>query len=128
MDNHIITYEDFTNIHLVAGTVKKAERLPNSNKLLRLQVSLGDEACPTGLPGRARPTSSPGRDRQIIAGLGLNYQPEDIIGKQVIVVENLAPKKLLGETSQGMLLAGSTEAGPVIISPESPLPDGTSIH
>ncbi len=104
------TYDDFTKLHLVAGTIIKAGRMENSAKLLLLEISLGTET------------------RQIIAGIGSKYAPDDLVGKQVIVVENLQPKKLMGELSAGMVLAGNDETGPVVIIPETPLPDGTSIH
>ena len=66
-----------------------AERIEKSNKLLKLQVDLGAET------------------RQVIAGIGKSYAPEDVVGKEVIVVANLKEAKLMGEVSQGMILAAS---------------------
>lgn len=82
-----ITIEDFAKIDLRTGIVIKAEKIENSNKLLKLTVNLGAET------------------RQVIAGIAKDYTPEEIIGKQVIVVANLKEANLMGEVSQGMILA-----------------------
>jgi len=84
-----ITIDDFAKIDLRTGTVTAAEKIEKSNKLLKLQVDLGAET------------------RQVIAGIAKEYSPEDIIGKNVIVVANLKQAKLMGELSQGMILAAS---------------------
>jgi methionyl-tRNA synthetase len=82
-----ITIEDFAKIDLRAGTVISAEKIQKSNKLLRLIVDLGPEK------------------RQVIAGIAKDYTPEEIVGRQVIVVANLKEARLMGEVSQGMILA-----------------------
>ncbi|MBT3485141.1 methionine--tRNA ligase [Desulfobacula sp.] len=82
-----ITIDDFAKIDLRTGTVISAEKIEKSNKLLKLKVDLGAQT------------------RQIIAGIAKNYNPDQIIGKQVIVVANLKEATLMGETSQGMILA-----------------------
>jgi len=84
-----ITIDDFAKIDLRTGIVIKAEKIEKSNKLLKLQVDLGAET------------------RQVIAGIAKNYKPDDILGKQVIVVANLKEAKLMGEVSQGMILAAT---------------------
>ena len=84
-----ITIEDFAKLDLRTGTVIKAEKIEKSNKLLKLKVDLGAQT------------------RQVIAGIAKDYTPEEIIGKQVIVVANLKEAKLMGEISQGMILAAS---------------------
>ncbi len=86
-----ITIEDFLKIDLRTGTVISAEKIEKSNKLLRLKVDLGAEV------------------RQIVAGIAKDYTPEEIIGKQVIVVANLKEAKLMGELSQGMILAADAK-------------------
>ncbi len=88
-----ITIDDFTRIELRVARVLVAERVPKSDKLLRLEVDLGTEK------------------RQILAGIAESYEPESLIGRKVIVVANLAPRKLRGFESNGMLLAGSVEGG-----------------
>ncbi len=86
-----INYEDFIKADLRVASIKKAERVDGSEKLVRLEVEVGDD------------------ERQIVAGIGKSYSPEDIIGKQIIIVANLKPRKLMGVESQGMLLAASDE-------------------
>ena len=104
-----ISYEDFTKLDLRAGTVIEAEKIEGSEKLLALKISLGDN------------------NQKIIAGIGTKYAPDDIVGKQVIIIANLEPRKLMGHTSEGMLLAGG-EDKPIILIPEDSLPDGSIIH
>ena len=82
-----ITIEDFQKVQLKVAKVLSAERVPKSNKLLKLQVDLGTE------------------QRQIVAGIGKKYAPEEMIGKTIVVVANLKPAKLMGVESQGMVLA-----------------------
>ncbi|HCY84204.1 MAG TPA: methionine--tRNA ligase, partial [Desulfobacteraceae bacterium] len=84
-----ITIDEFAKIDLRAGTVISAEKIEKSNKLLKLQVDLGAET------------------RQIVAGIGKSYTPDQVVGKTVIVVANLKEAKLMGEVSQGMILAAS---------------------
>ncbi|MBW2645316.1 MAG: methionine--tRNA ligase [Deltaproteobacteria bacterium] len=81
-----IEFKDFETLDLRAGIVLEAETVPNSKKLLKLKVDIGEE-------------------RQIVAGIGASYAPADLIGKKVIVVANLKPTKLMGVLSQGMILA-----------------------
>ncbi len=88
-----ITIDDFTKVELRVAQIKVAERVPKADKLLRLEVDLGTET------------------RQILAGIAESYSPESLIGRKVIVVANLAPRKLRGLESNGMLLAGSIEGG-----------------
>ncbi len=87
MSSELIDIEYLKKVDLRIGIVRKAERVPGSKKLLRLEVDLGNEV------------------RQIVAGLAPWYQPEELVGKRIVVVANLKPKKLMGLESQGMLLA-----------------------
>lgn len=86
-----ITFDDFAKIKLRVGRVIEASEHPNADKLLVLKVDLGDE------------------QRQIVAGLKASYDPESLVGKNLIIVANLAPRKMRGLESQGMLLAASTD-------------------
>ncbi|MCX7724801.1 MAG: methionine--tRNA ligase [Thermodesulfovibrio sp.] len=92
----LINIEDFMKIKLKVGTVICAERIEGSKKLIRLIVDIGEE-------------------RQIVAGIGEQYSPEELIGKSVIVVSNLKPVKLMGVESQGMLLAATDDDGKISI-------------
>ncbi|MCH8147361.1 MAG: methionine--tRNA ligase subunit beta [Planctomycetes bacterium] len=86
----LVTFNEFVKIKMRVGRVIEAAVHPNADKLLVLQVDLGDEK------------------RQIVAGLKAHYQPEDLVGKNLIIVANLAPRMMRGQESQGMLLAAST--------------------
>jgi methionyl-tRNA synthetase len=93
-----INYDDFAKIDLRVATVLECRPHSNADKLLVLQIDVGGER------------------RQICAGIRQNYQPEQLIGKQIIIVANLEPRVLRGETSQGMLLATTdSAAGRVIL-------------
>lgn len=85
-----ITIDDFLKVDLRVGEVKVAERVPNADKLLRLEVDLGEE-----------------NPRQLLAGLAEYYEPEKLIGRKVVVVANLKPRKMRGLESQGMICAAS---------------------
>lgn len=91
--NESITYDDFMKTQLKIAEIIEAERIPKSDKLLKLKVKLGNE------------------ERQIIAGIAKYYAPEDVKGKKVVIVANLKPAKLMGMESQGMILAVENEDG-----------------
>jgi len=93
----VISIDEFRKINFRVAKVLAAERIPKSDKLLKLQVSLGTE------------------QRQVIAGIAEHYKPEELVGKKIVVVSNLAPAKLMGQESQGMLLAASDNNGRLTI-------------
>lgn len=102
-----ISYEDFAKVDLRVGKVVKAEKVEKSKKLLKLIVSFGDE------------------ERQIVAGIGEQYKPEELINKKVIVVYNLEPKKIMGIESQGMLLAAGEK--PVLLTVDGDVKEGSKV-
>lgn len=106
----MITIEDFQKVELRVGTVMAAAPHPNADRLLVLQVRLGDE------------------DRQIVAGIRAHYEPAALVGRQVVVVANLAPATLRGVESRGMLLAASAEDRVVFVTPERPIPSGATVR
>ncbi len=110
MIENVISKEDFSKVEIKVGTIVEAEILPKSEKLLRLKVDLGES-----------------RVRQILAGIKAYYAPQDLIGKQVCVLANLKPAKLMGEISEGMILAAKDEAGVSFIMPQSHRKNGTKI-
>lgn len=113
----MINYEDFSKIELRVATVLECVRVDGSEKLLKLQVDLGDPS-----------TSSGPAARQIVAGIGKAYAPENLIGKQIVIVANLEPRKLMGEESNGMLLAVSIEGGlPVLLQPDKGVDSGARV-
>ena len=88
-----ITIEDFAKVELRVGRIESAERIQGADKLLKIMVNIGDEV------------------RQVLAGIALAYAPENLVGRKVVVVTNLAPRKMRGLESNGMLLAASTADG-----------------
>ncbi|MBI2573786.1 MAG: methionine--tRNA ligase subunit beta [Candidatus Wildermuthbacteria bacterium] len=104
-----ISFEDFKKLELRAAKVMSAEKVEGSEKLVRLQVSIGDG------------------ERQIIAGIGKHYNPEELVGREIIIVANLEPRQLMGLESQGMLLAAG-EKEPVLLQPDKEVAPGSLIH
>ena len=105
----MITIDDFRKVELKIATVKAAEPHPNADRLMVLQVDLGDE------------------ERQICAGIRNHYAPEDLIGKQIVVVANLETAKLRGLESQGMLLAASDDGRVIVLTPEKSVQPGAKV-
>lgn len=105
-----IGIEDFAKVQLRIGRVFEAEPVEGSDKLMKLQIQIGEER------------------RQIVAGIRKNYSPEDLIGRQVVVCVNLKPAKLRGVESQGMLLAATDETGgAILLQPDKEAPEGTNV-
>ena len=105
-----IEYADFQKLDLRVGTILLAEQHPNADKLLRLEIDLGEE-----------------KPRQIVSGIAEHFKPEDLKGKQVAVVANLASRMLRGLESQGMLLTAPAGDGLKLISSGAPVPNGSKI-
>lgn len=109
-DTPQISIDDFSKIELKVGKILECEKLPKSKKLLKSKVEIGNEV------------------RTILSGIAQFYDPKDLIGKSVVVVTNLAPAKLCGETSEGMILcAEDTKGNVVIVSPEKALESGSIV-
>jgi methionyl-tRNA synthetase len=107
-----ITFEEFEKVDLRLAKVLSAEKVKKSKKLLKLKVKLGSE------------------ERQIISGIAQFYQPDELIGKMVVIVANLKPAKLMGRNSEGMILSAANEEDTVlfVVGPEGELPDGSSVR
>ncbi len=105
----IVKFEEFQRLDLRIGKIVAAERVQRARKLLLLRVDLGGEV------------------RTLVAGLAEHYSPEQLVGKEVVVVANLEPKVVMGLKSEGMLLAAVVEGKPVLIVPESEVPPGTKV-
>jgi methionyl-tRNA synthetase len=106
-----IGIEDFTKVELRVGQIKSAERIQGADKLLKLMVDVGDEV------------------RQVLAGIALGYAPEELVGRKVVVVTNLAPRKMRGLESNGMLLAASAGADgkPILCTFAEDIPVGSKV-
>ena len=98
VDGNKITIDDFAKVELRVGVVKVAERVPKSEKLLRLEIDIATEV------------------RQVVAGIAEAYAPETLVGRKVVIVANLAPRKLRGLESNGMIVAASLEGGKPVLA------------
>lgn len=105
----MIGYEDFAKLELRVGKVESAEKVQGSEKLLRLEVDVG------------------GEKRQLVAGIGKSYAPEEVVGKRIIVLTNLEPKKMMGLESQGMLLAAWDENSVVLLTADREIKEGAKV-
>ena len=106
-----ISLNDFAKLELKVGTVLESEEVEGSEKLIKLQVDLGENA-----------------PRQILAGVKQWYKLEDFVGKQVVVVANLEPKMMMGLESQGMMLAADSKEGPIFLTVPKKVPSGTKVR
>jgi methionine--tRNA ligase beta chain len=113
----LVTIEDLAKLDLRIGTILSAARVEGSDKLLRLELDLGE-------------SNAPGEKalRQLVSGIGKTYSPEDLIGTQVLIIANLAPRVLLGLESRGMLLASENEEGVVLLTPNRPIAPGSALY
>ena len=106
----MITIEDFKKCDIRIGKVISAEKVEGSEKLIKFIFDVG------------------GEERQIIGGLGLSYpNPEVLVGRQMPLILNLEPRKLMGLESQGMIMAADNEGSPVILIPEKEIPPGSIV-
>jgi methionyl-tRNA synthetase len=105
-----IIYEDFSKLDLRVGKIVSAEKVEKADKLLKLEVDLGFEK------------------RTVVSGIAMHYKPEDIVGKQVVVVVNLAPRKMRGIESKGMILMAESSDGRLhFVNPEEAINPGAGV-
>jgi len=105
----MITIDQFKEIDLRVATVAAAEPVPGTDKLLRLQIDLGEER------------------RQLVAGIAQQYRPEELIGRQIVVVTNLKPAVIRGVESQGMLLAAVWGEDLSLVTVDKEVPNGARV-
>jgi methionyl-tRNA synthetase len=105
-----ITFDDFVKNDLVVGTILESENVEKSNKLLKFKVDIGTET------------------RTILSGVALHFKAEEMIGKQVLVLKNLAPRKIMGIESQGMILFAESEGKLLVMSPHQTAANGSSVN
>ncbi|GIX07087.1 MAG: hypothetical protein KatS3mg115_1490 [Candidatus Poribacteria bacterium] len=104
-----ITYEEFSRVDLRVAEVVAAERIPNADRLLKLTVRVGEE------------------ERTIVAGIAQHYAPEQMVGKRIIIVANLKPRKVFGVESQGMLLAAQEGERLALVELPEPIASGAKV-
>ncbi|MBX4189901.1 methionine--tRNA ligase subunit beta [Candidatus Parcubacteria bacterium] len=105
----MITLDEFKKSELKVAKVLEAERIEGSDKLLKLKVDLGSE------------------QRQILSGIAKHYSPEDLIGKNIVIISNLEPRMMMGLESQGMVLAAGDGETVSLLLPDKDMPAGSSI-
>jgi tRNA-binding protein len=111
-----VSFDDFVKLDLRVAKIVEAEPHPNADRLLRLQLDDGS-----------------GTPRQICAGIKGHYEPEDLVGKSIVIVANLAPRKIRGEESRGMLMAasdapkGEGERSVILLTPMSDIEPGSTV-
>ena len=103
----------FSRVKLRTATIEAVESVPKSKKLYRIQLDVGELG-----------------KRQIVSGIAQHYTPEQLIGRQIVIVANLKPAKLMGVESQGMLLAASTDGDGALalLTPDKPIPSGARVR
>ncbi len=107
-----ITFEEFTKLDLRAGTIVAAEKIPKADKLLKLSIDVGEPTL-----------------RTVVSGIAEHFEPEAIVGAQVLVLCNLDPRKMRGVESQGMVLMGEDAEGKLVfVQPKSPVPNGSEVR
>ena len=106
----MITIDDFMKVKLRVGKVLEAEKVAGADKLLKLLVDIGTEK------------------RTVLAGIALQYAPESLVGRSVVVVVNLAPRKMRGVESQGMILAADDNGRPIVAGFESEVSPGAIVR
>ncbi len=110
MSDDRISIDDFAKVELKTAKVLEVEKVEGADKLLRLQIKVGEE------------------NRQIVAGIAEHYSPEELVGKKIVVVANLKPAVIRGVESNGMLLAVSTNDSVVLVTPEdTDVPSGLKV-
>ena len=106
----MITFNDFAKLDIRIGTIISAEKVEDADKLLKLEIDLGEEK------------------RQVVSGIADWYKPEDLVGKQVPVLMNLEPRTFKGVESQGMILAAEADDSAVLLHPDKDVPAGSKIR
>lgn len=110
MTKEMINFKDFQKLDLRTGTIKEVEPVEGTNKLLKIQVDIGTEV------------------RQIVAGIAERYKPQELIGKQIVIICNLEPAKIRGVESNGMLLAADADPEISILTPVKEVPNGSKVR
>ena len=110
IDNGLVSYDQFSKLDIRVGKVIAAEKVENADKLLKLSIDLGEET-----------------PRQLVAGIATQYTPEEIVGKNMVVLANLEPRAIRGIESKGMILAATSDGKPIILTSEQPVNAGSKV-
>ncbi len=110
MTKELLSFKEFQKLELKVGTIKSVDPVKDAKKLLKIIVDIGNE------------------ERQIVAGIAERYKPDELIGKQIVVVTNLEPAKIRGVESNGMLLAADADPEISILVPYREVPNGSKVR
>jgi len=114
----MITFDDFQKLDIRIGTIIQAEKVPETDKLLKLSIDLGND-----------PSINSGQEkRTLVAGIAETYKPEELKGRQIPILTNLEPKTFKGIESQGMILAIDIEGKATLLNPDKKVPNGSKIR
>lgn len=105
----MISFDEFKKLDLRVAKIIKAEKIEGADKLLKLQIDLG------------------GEERQIVAGIAEEYDPESLKDREIVVLANLEPREIFGEKSEGMLLAADFNGKPVLLKPDTEVEPGDEV-
>jgi len=105
-----VTFKDFQKLDIRIGKILDCEKIPGAKKLLKVSLDIGTET------------------RETVAGMAEFFSPEELVGKTVVVLVNLEPKKLMGVESQGMILSADLDGKPFLLTVESDVPPGTKVR
>ncbi len=119
-----IKFEDFKKLDVRIGKILTAEKIENTDKLLKLEVDFGPSVDSAGSPQAGSGSSK----RQIVSGIAEFYKPEDLIGKECPFIVNLEPRVIMGVESQGMILAAGISDGVALLHPDKEIPQGSLIR
>jgi methionine--tRNA ligase beta chain len=108
----MINFEEFKKVDLRVAKIISAEKIEESEKLIKLTLNLGEEIG----------------ERTILAGISKFYEAEELLGREIVMVVNLEPKKMMGMESQGMLLAAVENGKPTLLHPDSEVSPGTKVQ
>jgi len=107
----MVTFEDFKKLDVRIGMIVSAEKIPSTDKLLKLIINIGEEK------------------RQVVAGIAKQYQDIDaLVGLEIPVLVNLEPKEIRGHMSEGMILAANVNGHPVLLHPDADVPPGSMVR
>lgn len=107
----MISINDFAKVEMRVGTVVEATSVEGSDKLIKLQVHIGED-----------------KPRQILTGMKAWFKPKYFLGKQIVIITNLEPRVMMGLASQGMVVATDGSKGPVLLKPSKKVPNGSKIR
>ncbi|MFW6172694.1 MAG: methionine--tRNA ligase subunit beta [Elusimicrobiota bacterium] len=105
-----ISFSDFKKLEIRIGTITSAEKIEESERLLKLNINFGEQ------------------ERQIVAGISEFYSPRELVNTQVPVILNMDPRKIMGVESQGMILAADSQGEPVLLKPEKHVASGSVVR